>query len=189
MSREQLVQHLTPPPGVVMPPYPAERDRVYRWALVAAAAGQAGIGAGLVLGAPLVTWVSLAWLLASTLTAAYVFLVWVAAWRTAVLALAIAGAAAAAWLPGVAASLLLAALSIMAAKEAHCFHYPTGRYLPYVSLAAALATLLSGGVVVMRVPALTVPAGVLYLAVAALWGPLLRGRFRLPLFWVGPDSE
>lgn len=188
MSREQLVQHLTPPPGVVMPPYPAERDRVYRWALVAAAAGQAGFGAGLVLGSPAVSWVSLAWLIAATLTAAYVFLVWVATWRTAVLAITVAGLAAAAWLPGVAAALLLAALSIMAAKEAHCFHYPTGRYLPYVSLAAALVTLVAGGVSTVRVPALTIPAGALFLVVAALWVPLLRGRFRLPLFWVGPED-
>ncbi len=168
-----------------MPPYPAERDRVYRWALVGAAAGLAGFGVGLMFGASPVAWVSLAWLLASTLTASYVFLVWVAQWRTGVLGLSVAALAAASWMPGVAVALLLAALSIMAAKEAHCFHYATGRYLPWVSLVTAVATLLAGGFLHLRVPALTVPAGLLFLGVAGLWVPLLRGRFKLPLFAVG----
>ncbi len=185
MNQEQLVQHLTPPNGVEMPPYPAERDRVYRWALVAAAAGLAGFGVGLVLGVPPVAWVSLGWLLAATLTASYVFLVWVAQWRTGVLGLSVAAVAASAWMPGVAVALTLAALSIMAAKEAHCFHYPTGRYLPWASMVTAIVTLLAGGVLGVGVPALTIPAGLLFLLVAGLWVPLLRGRFKLPLFAVG----
>ncbi len=189
MNQEQLVQHLTPPQGVEMPPYPAERDRVYRWALVAAAAGLAGFGVGLVLGVPPVAWVSLGWLLAATLTASYVFLVWVAQWRTGVLGLSVAAVAAGGWMPGVAAALTLAALSIMAAKEAHCFHYPTGRYLPWASLVTAIVTLLAGGVLGLRVSALTVPAGLLFLLVAGLWVPLLRGRFKLPLFAVGTSTE
>jgi len=185
LNREQLIQHLTPPAGVEMPPYPAQRDRVYRWALVAAAAGQAGFGVGIGLGLAAVAWVSLAWLLAATLVAAYVFLVWIPQWRTAVLGLSVAALVAATWLPGVSMGLLLAALSIMAAKEAHCFHYPTGRYLPWVSLVTAIVLLLQGGVLTVRVPALAIPAGLLFLGVAALWVPLLRGRFRLPLFQVG----
>lgn len=188
MNQEQLVQHLTPPKGVEMPPYPAERDRVYRWALVAAAAGLAGFGLGLILGVGPVAWVSLAWLLAATLTASYVFLVWVAQWRTGVLGLSVAALAAASWMPGISVALLLAALSIMAAKEAHCFHYATGRYLPWVSLVTALVTLLAGGFLHVRAPALMVPAGLLFLVVAGLWVPLLRGRFKLPLFAVGAGA-
>ena len=178
MNQEQLVQHLTPPPGVEMPPYPARRDLVYRWSLVAASLGVAAMGAALLSGLAVVTWVALAWLLASTLLAAWVFLVWVAAWRTVVLALTAAGVLASAALPGVGAARALAALSIMAAKEAHCFHYRTGKIIPWVSLAAALAGLAP-------IVALRPVAGLLYLAVAALWAPLLRGRFRLPLFQVG----
>ena len=188
MNSDQLVQHLTPPRGVEMPPYPAARDLVYRWALVGAAVGLAGFGVGLLSGVPAIAWVSLAWLLAATLTASYVFLVWVAQWRTGVLGLSGAALAAAPWLPGVAVALALAALSIMAAKEAHCFHYPTGRYLPWVSLLTVLVALLAGGVRGVAAPVLTAPAGLLFLLTAGLWVPLLRGRFKLPLFAVGTPT-
>ena len=161
---------------------------MYRWALVAATVGLTGFGVGLLLGIPAVAWVSLAWVLAATVTASYVFLVWVAQWRTGVLGLSAAALAAAAWLPGVAVALALAALSIMAAKEAHCFHYPTGRYLPWVSLLTAIVTLVAGGVLGVRAPALTAPAGLLFLLTAGLWVPLLRGRFKLPLFAVGTPT-
>lgn len=173
MERHELIQHLTPPPGVVMPPYPAWRDRVYRTSLAAATLGLAALGLGRAAGLPALAGTGTALLAAATLTAGWSFLVWVAAVRRVVLALGVAGTGLLVFAPPWGVGLLLAALSVMAAKETHCFKFPAGRIIPWVSLVVALLGL---------VPAERLASGVGLLVVAALWATLVVQRWQLPLF-------
>jgi hypothetical protein len=175
MSPDELVMHLKPPPGIQARPYPPWRDQVYRVSLTvmagalllhaAASFGDVGLlGAG-----------SVGLLAAATLSAAYFFLVWIERFRWLVLALSVAGVAALLVSAALGVGLLLAASSVMAAKETHCFHFVTGRVIPWVSLAAALAGFVPG-------------LGDLYAAglgvVGLLWVPLLWSRFRMRLLSV-----
>lgn len=172
MEREALIQHLTPPPGVKLPPYPAWRDKVYRWALATASFGLLVYGVGL-LSRPVFMSAGAAVVAVATLVAAYMFLVWVVQFRWLVLALAILGTGLLGWAAAWGMGFLLAALSVMAAKETHCFHFPTGKVIPWLSLVIALSALF---------PTVSLATGVGYLVLAVMWALLVQRRFRLPLF-------
>lgn len=172
-TKEQVVRHLTPPPGIVMPPYPKERDRLYRWALGACGAGfvleASAVGAGAHGWAMMAQGLTAAAAAAASLT----FLVWLTTWRWTVRCLALGGLGL--WplthVGGWAAT--LAALSIMAAKETHCFHFPAGRLIPGASLMWGASLLL--------LPSDRWEAGG-WLVLAGLWMWLAWDRSRLPLF-------
>lgn len=172
MEREALIQHLTPPPGVTLPPYPAWRDKVYRWALAVATLGLLVYGVGLLTRPPLPL-LGAAVVALATLVAAYMFLVWVVQFRWLVLGLAILGAVLLIWAAAWGMGFLLASLSVMAAKETHCFHFPTGKVIPWLSLVIGLGGLFS---------AAALATGVGYLVLAVMWAMLVQKRFRLPLF-------
>ena len=175
MSPDELVMHLKPPPGIRPRPYPPWRDQVYRVSLTVMAVALLFRATAGFLGAGGLGVVSLGLLAASTLSAAYFFLVWIERFRWLVLALSVAGVAALPVSGVLAVGLFLAASSVMAAKETHCFHFVTGRLIPWVSLVVALAGF---------VPAL----GLVYAAglgvVGLLWLPLLWARFRMRLLSV-----
>jgi hypothetical protein len=61
----------------------------------------------------------------------------------------------------------------MAAKETHCFHFQAGKIIPWYTL--GLGCLVLAGLM----PAVL---GVFWLGLSALWGWLLVGRLKLPLF-------
>jgi uncharacterized integral membrane protein len=156
-----------------MPPYPAWRDRVYRYSLAAATVALGALGAGRAgVGPSLAAWAGVL-LAAATLAAGWSFLVWVAAVRRVVLALAVTGTVLLPVAPPWGTGVLLAALSVMAAKETHCFRFPAGRVIPWVSLVVALAGLIPAG---------AQASGVGLLVVAGLWATLVVQRWRLPLF-------
>ncbi|MCY0877878.1 MAG: hypothetical protein OWU84_02905 [Firmicutes bacterium] len=174
-TRQELIEHLTPPPGIVMPPYPAARDRLYRYSLVAIALCAAAEGMALITGR--VGWargIEGAFAL-SVLWASATFLVWLKTWRHLVRALGVGGFllwpfwAIGGW------ALSLAASAIMAAKETHCFHFHAGRVIPWYSLALGLA---------MLAQAPQIALGIGWVALAWLWGWLAWGRSQLPLFEV-----
>lgn len=172
-TKEQVVRHLTPPPGIVMPPYPKERDRLYRLALYAVALGLFGEAAGVLSASAPLDFAAQGFTAAIAVLASVTFLVWLGSWRWTVRVLAALGLVL--WplwpLGGWAAA--LAALAIMAAKETHCFHFPAGRLIPWASL-------LWGILLVVLPPARYEGFG--WLAIAALWLWLAWDRSRLPLF-------
>jgi uncharacterized integral membrane protein len=170
---------LTPPPGIRLGPYQIWRDWCYRTALAVIAAAlvmMTGEGPRAVVVDPglLVLGVAVA-------VAGWFFFVWVAAWRWLFLGLAGLGwlFAVAAWPPW-AFGAWLAAASIMAAKETHCFRFWSGRLIPWISLAVAVADL-------WPVPASALRAGVGVLAV--LWAALAFARWRLPLLRLSAESS
>ncbi|CAB1128516.1 conserved membrane protein of unknown function [Candidatus Hydrogenisulfobacillus filiaventi] len=180
-ERAALIQHLTPPPGITMAPYPAWRDVAYRISLVLFLLGL--VGMAVVDAARLNTaavWMQGLVALAAT-GAGWFFLVWLSGWRWLVRSLATLGAAG--WLGGLAGGVpallvvgwagTLAATSIMAAKEDHCFRLPTGKVVPWASLLLGIGILAGFP---LRADA------VLWAMIAALWAALLIRRFRLPLF-------
>ena len=158
-----------------MPRYPARMDQIYRMGL-AVFVGSLLINAVAVAGG----WHTLAvWGQGigafGMLWAGWTFLVWLRSWRWLVRALVVAGLLL--WpvfpLGGWAATLMASA--IMAAKENHCFHFWSGKYIPWVSLALGI---------VLALPAPGPVQAGLWIVLAWLWVPLLVGRFRLPLFVV-----
>lgn len=172
---DDRIEHLTPPPGVSMPPYPARLDQVYRWSLVAFVVGLTGTAVATAIGGHALMW----WQGISALAmgvAGWTFLVWLKSWRWLVRGLVTAGVVM--WLlwplAGWAATLMASA--IIAAKEHHCFRFWSGRWIPWVSL-------LNGIGLVAHLPPHV--QAVLWVAVAWLWVPLLMGRFQLPLFELG----
>lgn len=178
MNERALAQHLTPPPGVKMAPYPPWRDQTYRVSLAGATVGLLIFGGGLAEGAPDVRLIGSGIVAIATLVASWTFLVWVKTFHQLVLGLAIAGILLLMGVPAIGMGALLAALSVMAAKETHCFHFPTGRVIPWVSLVVGLAGL---------VPGWTLETGLGYLVVGLLWIPLLVSRFRMPLLAVSGE--
>jgi hypothetical protein len=163
---------VTPPPGVRARPYAVWRDAVYRLGLAVATAGLILRAAG----HPTVG----AWLAGTgALLAAWMFFVWVPVWRTLVIGLAAAGFPlwGVGWVPWAFGS-WMAAMSVMAAKETHCFHFPAGRFIPWVSLVVGVAALFPVPPVELRVG-----EGV----VASLWVWLAADRWRLP--WLRLTAE
>lgn len=175
VDRKYVVEHLTPPPGITMPPYPAARDRVYRWALVALTAGLAAEGIGIVAHSPMAVMIAGAGSMAAGVLAAWTFLVWLAGWRWFVRGLATAGALVFLWVPVLGWAGVLAAAAIMAAKEEHCFHFWPGRVIPWATVVLGISRLFAP---------MGLVTGLLFLLLAGLWAALLLGRFRLPLFAV-----
>lgn len=173
LTREQVIQHLTPPAGIRMAPYPAWRDRIYRGALLSigitllmAAAGQSIRDPQYVHAAH--------WLTAVSVTvAALFFLVWLSRWRYAVWGLAIFGLLATPFQETASWALTLAAGSVMAAKETHCFHFMAGRIIPWWSLATGLAWLMVPQAWVMTI---------FWAVLGGLWIWLALARFSLPVF-------
>lgn len=178
MNERALAQHLTPPPGVKMAPYPPWRDQTYRVSLAGATLGLLVFGGGLAGHVAEATVIGSGVVAIATLVASWTFLVWVKTFHQLVLGLAIAGLLLLIWLPALGMGALLAALSVMAAKETHCFHFPTGRVIPWVSLVIGL-----GGLI----PGLALETGLGYLLLGLLWIPLLVSRFRMPLLAVNGE--
>ncbi len=173
-TREQVVEHLSPPPGISMPPYPRARDQMYRMTLAALALGLSGEAVGVLSGRAWLATVAHGFIAAAVLAASLTFLVWLSNWRHTVRALAALGLIL--WLfwpiAGWAAS--LGAASIMAAKETHCFHFPAGRVIPWYSLALGIALIFGH--------AHPHVIGVGWAVLALLWWWLALDRRRLPLF-------
>lgn len=158
-----------------MPPYPAKRDKVYRWSLILLVVGLTGEALGQFMESrPLEFWMQ-GWLSVAIVVAGWTFLVWLKEWRWMVRALVVAGLlvwpfwALGGW------ALSLAATAIMAAKETHCFHFWAGRIIPWYSLALGVG-------LIIQLPHLML--GLVWLGLAALWLSLVVGRSRLPLFEV-----
>lgn len=175
ISSEALIQHLTPPPGIVMPRYPAGRDRIYRAALVGFTGflGITAVGTGL-------TSMAIAaighWGAAlSLLVAGWTFLVWLSSWRWLVRGLVLGGVVVAIWPPATLGSwaLILGASAVMAAKETHCFHFKAGKIIPGYTIVLGLLLLVG-------IPPIL--GGLVWLGLFGLWAWLLVGRLRLPLF-------
>lgn len=175
LSSEQLVQHLTPPPGITMPRYPARRDRVYRGALVSFAAFLAVTGIGTELASPVVIVLAHWGAALSAVVAGWTFLVWLSSWRWVVRGLVVIGLGLSMWpvLSVPSWGFILLASAIMAAKETHCFHFKAGKIIPWYTL--GLGCLVLAGLM----PSVL---GVFWLGLSALWGWLLVGRLKLPLF-------
>ncbi len=175
ISRQRLVEHLTPPAGASVPPYPAARDLAYRASLWALSGSLLALAAAMVIPSRALAEAAAAGATLANLAASWTFLVWMPSWRWAVRSLAWAG------LMGWAFSLpillwggILTASAVMAAKEHHCFRFWPGRWIPWMSLATGVAWLvhLSAAVIVLF--------GVL----GMLWAVLLWQRSKLPLFTV-----
>jgi uncharacterized integral membrane protein len=170
------VMEVKPPPGVAAAPYPVWRDGVYRVGLGVAALGMTLVLAGGADGRP--PWVL--WVVAlGSAGAAWMLFVWVPAWRYVVLGLTAVGVAlmpVAAW-PW-AAGFYLAALSVMAAKEEHCFHFVGGRWFPWAALVAV-------GLAVAGVPS-PLQVAAWGIATVLLW-VLVAERWRLP--WLTLTTE
>lgn len=173
LNRERVVQHLTPPPGIIMPPYPQDRDRRYRWSLAGLAFGLSvqtvavwtHNATGLFIGQGVAA--------LSTLLASWSFLVWVASWRYLVRLLAVSGLLLWPWWHLGGWATILAAASVMAAKETHCFHFPAGRIIPWFSV-------FLGMLLLSPLPDSVVAGG--WTILAGLWWWLAIDRSRLPLF-------
>lgn len=170
---DQLIKHLTPPPGISMPPYPAIRDRIYRWSLV-------GFVAGLVLTAIFSATASPVWIERSHALAAvamgsagWTFLVWLKSWRYLVRILVLLGLGIWLWNPVLGWAGTLIASAIIAGKEHHCFHFWSGRWIPWM-------TVVTGVALVFPFPLQW--QAIVWALLAWLWVPLLVGRFALPLF-------
>lgn len=173
LTREQVVEHLTPPPGIVMPPYPARRDRLYRLTLAAIALGSAAEGAAVLSHIPGAAFFAQGWITAAILAASLTFLVWLKNWRYLVRGLALLGFVLWPLSSIVSWGFSLAAAAIMAAKETHCFHFPAGRILPWYSLALGVLLLFWSN---------HIAQGLGWLGLAFLWGWLVWDRSKLPLF-------
>ncbi len=173
LTREQVVQHLTPPKGIVMAPYPAWRDRIYRGSLLSIGPSLLFVATAESLSkAPLLQaahWLSAA----AVVLAALFFLVWLASWRYAVWTLAIGGLVAIPLQTTAAWALTLAAGSVIAAKETHCFHFKAGRIIPWWSVATGLTWLF--------VPHSWMMTGC-WAILGGLWMWLAWNRQSLPLF-------
>lgn len=176
---ETLIEHLKPPAGITMTPYPASHDLWYRRGLWAYAIALVGIAAAMSLGHHRLTDVLLTLAALANLMAAWMFLVWMPLWRwivrgLAVLAIVGVGIQDPLWIwVGI-----LAATAVMAQKEYHCFKFGTGPYIPWVSLAAGLASQL-------RVDWI---AAILLLGLAGCWFSLLWQRAALPLFQIDGNA-
>jgi len=175
-----MVSHLTPPPGTVMAAYPAWRDRVYRGSLWTLSLVFLAVAVAIVWNNPEIAEIAVAVGVLANLWASWTFLVWVPKWRWIVRILAFVSLFG--WATGLPFLLwggMLAATAIMAAKEYHCFKFWTGRYLPWVSLAAGVAWLIGSGI----------PMVVLFMAVSGGWMALLWERSKMPLFEVNVEQE
>ncbi|MDA8194565.1 MAG: hypothetical protein M0Z53_11310 [Thermaerobacter sp.] len=176
---KKAVQHMKPPPGIVMPPYPARRDRIYRMALLAMAASFAIEAAGRLSGQAGMLeagqWLSSL----SVWVAAWSFLVWLREWRWLVRGLAAVGLLAMVWWPLGGWAGVLSASAVMAAKEHHCFHFVAARLIPWASVGVGLLLLAP-------IPNAAVGAG--FGVLSALWVWLAVARQRLPLFSVSGDN-
>ncbi len=173
ITREQVIKHLTPPPGIKMPPYPARRDNQYRITLMAITVGVAGESVATLLRSPTAMYWSQAWTALAVVAASWTFLVWLKNWRYLVRVLAVVGLLLWPWWSIGSWAGILAAGAIMAAKETHCFHFPAGRILPWWSLAL--------GIVMVIDPVPIIVAGG-WMGLAILWGWLAWSRQQLPLF-------
>ncbi len=175
ISHEELIKHLTPPTGITMPPYPAKRDKVYRSSLAAVAVGMVAAAVATFLRSPAaVFWVH-GFLALALAVSGWTFLVWLKEWRWVVRGLVIAGLVL--WpfwgLGGWALS--IGGSAIMAAKETHCFHFWAGRVIPWYSVVFGVGMVLQAPWWLM---------GLLWVGMAVLWGALVLGRWKLPLFEV-----
>ncbi len=175
ISRQRLIEHLTPPAGASVPPYPAARDVVYRTSLWTLSGSLLALTAAMVISSRGLAEAAAAGGTLANLVAAWTFLVWMPSWRWTVRGLAWVG------LMGWAFSLplflwggVLAASAVMAAKEYHCFKFWPGRWIPWVSAITGVAWLARLGIAVI------VCFGVL----GMLWALLLWQRSKLPLFAV-----
>lgn len=170
---KELIQHLTPPPGIVMPAYAAIQDKIYRYSLGGFVVMLWLTGLADLFPLPLFShWTHFGAVLGMGI-ATWTFLVWLKSWRWLVRGLGTFGIVA--WIGSSTWSwgFSLAAGAIIAAKEEHCFHFWPGRVIPYWSL-------VQGGLLIGNAPGLV--TGVGWLMLAGLWTLLLRGRFQLPLF-------
>ncbi|NMP24015.1 hypothetical protein [Sulfobacillus harzensis] len=172
-TRDQMIEHLTPPPGIAMPPYPHRQDQIYRWSLLATTAGLAIEGVGWLLSDPLLRQIGQGWTSLALAVAGWTFLVWLRSWRFGVRTLSTLGLVF--WLasPLIGWAFSLASLAIMAAKETHCFHFPAGRVIPWYALALGLA-------MIARLNPFIIGIGWLGLTGLGSW--LVWGRWHLPLF-------
>lgn len=175
VTREELVQHLTPPPGITIPPYPAKRDKIYRLSLVLVGLSVAAEGISGILGMTQAQfWIQGAISLIFIISG-WTFLVWLKQWRWIVRTMVVLGlivwpfGSLEAW------ALSLVAGAIMAAKETHCFHFWAGRVIPWY-------TLILGVLLVAGLPQPYMGVG--WLGLAVLWMSLAIGRAKLPLFEV-----
>jgi hypothetical protein len=171
------IMELTPPVGVRSGPYPVWRDYVYRAALTLAAVALLGIaivptgpGSRVADGA----------LGLATLVAAWTFFVWIPGWRMLVAVLGILGIGLATgqlwlWAEGA----WLAALSVMAAKEAHCFRYAAGRVFPAIAFLIALLDVIGA-------PAAVRQAG--FAVLFGLFAWLVAERWRLPFMQLRAEA-
>ncbi|AUW94443.1 MAG: hypothetical protein OWR62_08085 [Sulfobacillus thermotolerans] len=175
ISREELIKHLTPPPGIIMPPYPAKRDKVYRMSLGwTALAMVAAAVATLMRAEQAMFWIQ-GLVSAGLAVAGWTFLVWLKQWRWIVRSLVVLGLVLWPFWSLGAWALTIAGSAIMAAKETHCFHFWAGRVIPWYSV-------LFGAGMVFGAPWWLM--GLLWLGLAFLWLSLVRGRWTLPLFEV-----
>lgn len=172
-SKDELIQHLKPPPGISMPPYPAARDRFYRWTLAFSAVGLIGEGIATLFAAPRIMDLFQGWISVSFLLAGWTFLVWLTSWRSVVRGLAAAGLVVWPFWSLGGWALTLSSSAIMAAKETHCFHFWAGRIIPWMSLAFGFSMIATSNRWVI---------GIGWLMLGFLWTNLVLGRWRLPLF-------
>ncbi len=173
LTREQIIQHLTPPAGIRMAPYPAWRDRIYRGALLSIGVTMLMVALGQAIRNPEYVAAAHGLTAISVAVAAVFFLVWLARWRYAVWGLAIAGLLATPFQETAAWACTLAAGSVMAAKETHCFHFLAGRIIPGWSVATGLVWLV--------VPQSWIMAA-FWAVLGTLWIWLALARFSLPVF-------
>lgn len=175
-TKKEMVQHLTPPPGVKMPPYPKTRDQWYRWSLVFYALGVSLHALGLLMSSQPLAVAGQGIAALAVVSASVTFLVWIARWHHIVRGLALIGLLL--WIvwPVGAWDFTLASAAIMAAKEAHCFHFWPGRILPWWSLALALS---------LWIPGLRFIHAAFWVVLSLLAWWLAMDRRRLPLFELG----
>lgn len=175
ISDDELIRHLTPPPGIRIAPYPARRDRIYRFSLLFTGIGLVGETIAAFFHQSLAMTVFQAWVSMGLVMAGWTFLVWLPSWRWLVRGLVTAGlllwplTSIGGW------ALSLAGAAIMAAKETHCFHFWAGRLIPW-------AVILLG--VTLVIPPARVAAPFAWLILTVLWAFLLQGRWQLPLLEV-----
>lgn len=173
LRRKEVIEHLTPPPGITMPPYPAMRDRVYRWSLVGFVLGL--VATAIFTATRDIVWIrySQGWTALAMAVAGWTFLVWLKSWRYTVRALVLIGLVMWPFFPILGWAGTIAASAIVAGKEHHCFHFWSGRWIPWVSV-------LTGIALVFGFPYRW--QAVVWAVLAWMWVPLLTGRFSLPLF-------
>ena len=178
MKKNWSVEHLTPPAGTSIPPYPAARDFWYRTALWILAAAMLGVGSAILLRSTPLADISAAVGILANALASWMFLVWMPKWRWMVRGLALLAVVGfGVSLPFFAWGGLLASSAIMAAKEYHCFKFWPARWIPWISLATGLVW-LSG------ISALAGLLAILFAGLSGFWLALLLQRSKLPLFTV-----